>query len=67
MPQSPAILKMDEAHRAVQTELQTLQQERNEASKKIGEIKKSGGDAQEAMDAVSAIKDKMGGAGRKRT
>lgn len=59
-PQSPKILELDEARRAVQTELQTLQQERNEASKKIGEIKKSGGDAQEAMDAVSALKDKMG-------
>lgn len=57
--QSPTILKMDEERRAVQTELQTLQQERNEASRQIGEIKKSGGDAQEAMDAVSALKDKM--------
>jgi seryl-tRNA synthetase len=58
--QSPAILKLDEQRRAVQTELQTLQQERNEKSKEIGEIKKSGGDAQAAMDAVGALKDKMG-------
>jgi len=58
--QSQTILELDEARRAVQTELQTIQQERNEASKKIGEIKKSGGDAQEAMNAVSALKDKMG-------
>lgn len=58
--QSPVILKLDEERRAVQTELQTLQQERNEKSKEIGEIKKSGGDAQEAMDAVSALKEKMG-------
>lgn len=41
------------------TQLQVLQQERNEASKKIGEIKKVGGDAQAAMDAVSDIKEKM--------
>ena len=58
--QSPAILTLDEERRAVQTELQTLQQERNEKSKEIGDIKKSGGDAQSAMDAVSALKDKMG-------
>ncbi len=59
-PQSPAILKLDEERRAVQTELQTIQQERNEKSKEIGKIKSQGGDAQEAMDAVSALKDKMG-------
>jgi len=58
--QSPKILELDEARRAVQTELQALQQERNEKSKEIGKIKSSGGDAQEAMGAVSALKDKMG-------
>ena len=58
--QSPAILKLDEERRGVQTELQVLQQERNEKSKEIGEIKKDGGDAQSAMDAVSGLKDKMG-------
>lgn len=58
--QSPAILKLDEERRAVQTELQTIQQERNEKSKEIGKIKSQGGDAQEAMAAVSALKDKMG-------
>lgn len=57
--QTPAILKLDEERRAIQTELQTLQQERNEKSKNIGEIKKSGGDAQSVMDEVSALKDKM--------
>ena len=59
-PQSPAILKLDEERRSVQTELQTIQQERNEKSKEIGKIKSQGGDAQETMDAVSALKDKMG-------
>lgn len=58
--QSPAILEMDEQRRSVQTQLQELQQKRNEESKKIGEIKKSGGDAQEAMDAVAALKTEMG-------
>lgn len=59
-PQSSSLLQMDSERREVQTELQTLQAERNEASKKIGEIKKAGGDAQEAMDAVAALKEKMG-------
>ncbi len=59
-PQSPAILSLDKDLRSVQTELQTLQQERNEKSKEIGKIKSQGGDAQEVMDRVSAIKDQMG-------
>ena len=59
--QSAAILKLDEERRGIQTELQELQQKRNEDSKKIGEIKKAGGDAQEAMDAVAKIKDEMAG------
>lgn len=58
-PQSPAILKMDEERRAVQTELQVLQQARNEKSKEIGEIKKSGGDADAIMKEVADIKDQM--------
>ncbi|MEM7618617.1 MAG: serine--tRNA ligase [Pseudomonadota bacterium] len=58
--QSPEILSLDEKRRAIQTELQTIQQERNEKSKEIGKVKAAGGDAQEAMDAVSALKDKMG-------
>lgn len=58
-PQSGTILKMDEERRGVLTQLQTLQAERNEKSKAIGEIKKSGGDAQAAMDEVATIKDQM--------
>ena len=41
--QSPAILKLDEERRAVQTELQEVQSERNKKSKEIGKIKASGG------------------------
>lgn len=57
--QSPAILKMDEERRGVQTELQVLQQARNEKSKEIGEIKKSGGNADAIMKEVADIKDQM--------
>lgn len=58
--QTPDILKLDGERRAVQTELQELQAKRNEESKKIGQIKKEGGDAQAQMDAVAAIKTAMG-------
>lgn len=59
VPQTPEILKLDEERRALQTELQSLQTRRNEASKEIGAVKSNGGDAQALMDEVSAIKDKM--------
>lgn len=59
-PQSPAILELDEERRALQTESQTLQAKRNEESKKIGQIKKEGGDADAQMKAVAKIKDQMG-------
>lgn len=58
-PQTPAILELDEKRRAIQTELQVVQQERNEKSKQIGQIKSQGGDAQAIMDEVSALKDRM--------
>ena len=58
-PASADILALDEKRRAAQTEMQTLQQRRNEASKEIGQIKRAGGDADELMAEVAAIKDKM--------
>lgn len=57
--QSPEILQLDEERREILTELQTLQQARNEKSKEIGAIKKSGGDAQTIMDEVAALKTQM--------
>lgn len=58
-PQTPKILELDEKRRAIQTELQDVQNERNVKSKEIGKIKSQGGDAQAIMDEVSALKDKM--------
>ncbi|MCB1529918.1 MAG: serine--tRNA ligase [Rhodospirillales bacterium] len=58
--QSAVILKLDEEHRAVQTELQTIQAQRNDKSKSIGQIKKEGGDAQAVMEEVAALKTRMG-------
>lgn len=59
-PQSPAILKLDEERRGVQKALQDLQARRNAESQKVGEIKKSGGDASEVMAKVAAMKAEMG-------
>lgn len=58
-PQSSALLEIDEQRREVQTHMQSLQQERNEKSKQIGDIKKSGGDAQDIMDEVAGIKARI--------
>lgn len=58
-PQTPPILKMDGERRAAQTELQTLQQQRNEKSKEIGAIKAKKGDAQNLMEEVAALKTRM--------
>lgn len=57
--QSAVLLKLDEERRSVQTELQSLQSERNEKSKQIGAIKGKGGDASALMDEVNALKNRM--------
>ena len=44
--QTPAILAVDEALRAVQTALQTAQSSRNEASKRIGQAKSAGNEVE---------------------
>ena len=58
-PQSAAILALDEERRELITSLQDLQQQRNETSRKIGEIKREGGDADAIMAEVAAIKSKI--------
>lgn len=57
--QTPAILALDEKRRAYQTELQTAQNRRNEASKEIGAVKSKGGDASDLMAEVANLKDRM--------
>ena len=59
--QSSAILSLDEKRRDVQTKLQELQQQRNEKSKQIGQIKAQGGDADSIMAEVAGLKDDMAG------
>ena len=57
--QTPEILKLDSERRAVQTEMQELQNARNTKSKEIGAIKAKGGDAAAIMNEVAAMKDRM--------
>lgn len=58
--QTPAILKLDEERRNLQTTMQTLQSERNEKSKQIGVIKAKGGNATGEMHDVGVLKDQIG-------
>ncbi|MFP4097191.1 MAG: serine--tRNA ligase [Alphaproteobacteria bacterium] len=55
--QTSDILSLDEKRRALQTSLQELQARRNEESKRIGDIKKEGGDAAAQMQAVAILKN----------
>ncbi len=57
--QSDAILALDKERRGVQTQLQRSQNMRNEKSQEIGEIKKAGGDASEAVECVALMKNDM--------
>ncbi len=57
--QTPDILKLDSDRRAVQTEMQELQNQRNTKSREIGTIKAKGGDASVIMNEVAAMKDRM--------
>ena len=58
-PVSTDILGLDAARRAIQTEAQTLQAKRNDLSKQVGEVKRTGGNADALMQEVAAIKDKF--------
>ncbi len=53
------ILSLDGERRAVQTETQELQAKRNDLSKQIGEIKKTGGNADELMQQVASMKERL--------
>ena len=57
--QAQIIIAMDSSHREAITKLQNLRTERNDLSKKVGEIKKAGGDASELIGQVSTKKEEM--------
>ena len=56
---SAQIIEIDEASRAVTTELQELQNRRNEISKQIGSLKSKGEDADHLISAVADLKVRM--------
>ena len=58
-PLAANVIDLDTRHRETVTRLQSLQTERNETSKKIGQVKKEGGDADALMTQVAALKDDM--------
>ena len=59
-PQSAKVLQLDAARRKVQTELQELLQQRNEASRAVGEKKRAGENADDLIKQVQALKDSIG-------
>jgi seryl-tRNA synthetase len=61
-PLSADILALDAKRRQAQTDLQTMQTRRNEASKAIGEAKRKGEDAAALMAEVAGLKDRMAAA-----
>jgi seryl-tRNA synthetase len=56
---SSQILALDTAFRATQTALQEALARRNEVSKKIGELKRTGGDAEPLMAEMAALKESI--------
>jgi seryl-tRNA synthetase len=58
-PVAAVLLELDSRHRAAQTQFQTLQQQRNEASRSIGDAKKKGENAEAAIKQVAQIKEQI--------
>ena len=57
--ESAKIIAVDSTWRAVETQAQELQAERNAKSEQIGKIKREGGNADTVMAEVTALKDKL--------
>ena len=58
-PVAQEILSLDTERRHIQTELQTQQSRRNDASKEIGKVKGSGGNADVLMAEVAELKQSI--------
>lgn len=58
-PLSSQILELDAKRRALQTSIQEKLAQRNDLSRQIGEVKKSGGNADELMAQVAALKEQV--------
>lgn len=58
-PLSAEILKLDEERRELQTRIQQALAVRNDLSRQIGDVKKSGGNADDLMAKVAALKEEI--------
>lgn len=58
-PCSAKVLEMDKKYRACQTDLQDMQSRRNDLSRRVAELKRTGGDAEVLMHEVGALKRAM--------
>ena len=58
-PMATEIMAMDSERRTAQTEMQELQAKRNDVSKQIGDVKRSGGNADAMMAEVAAMKERL--------
>ena len=58
-PQAERILALDKAKRDAQTQLQEMQARRNELAREIGQIRKSGGDADAQMAESRQLNEEM--------
>lgn len=58
-PQAQSLAAIDRDRRAVQSQQQDLQAKRNDLSRQVGELKKSGGNADAVMAEVAALKEKL--------
>lgn len=58
-PIAHKILEIDERKRRIQTDTQDVQFRRNDASKRIGDLKRDGLDTTSLMTEVSALKDRL--------
>ncbi len=61
-PQSQAVLELDSRRRGLQTTAQEMLARRNDASKRIGQAKKAGEDAQALIDEVADLKSRIAAA-----
>ena len=59
-PQSGKVLELDAARRKVQTKLQDMLKQRNEASRAVGEKKGKGEEAEGLIREVQGLKDRIG-------
>lgn len=58
-PQASIILSLDEKHRATITEMQDLQQRRNDVAKEMGRVKSQGQDATALIEEGTALKNRL--------